>query len=1364
MSVVILAALVTLATSLITSPPAAATTGVWSTPVTLSAPAAYNGGGFAGLPQIDSSADGSKVVSVFTRERVQSSYTYNPVDFSRSSDGGVTWSQGYPVSALDSRTSDPHIVSSADGTKLAVVWVDTSYYPYYRIKVIRSSNSGISWSGEMELSPWAMMSGSPTLTMSSDGTRITVAWQQWDSTITPISISVQSRSSTDSGATWSTSAALSVGSTAELNPQVASSSDGTKLTAVWLMKSGTSHMVQSRYSTNSGATWLPTISNVNNVIGADGPAASLRIVSSSSGAKVTAIWKVKVTGSSTYRVQTRSSSDYGASWGASIPFLSDTGQNADVPQIASSSDGSRLSAVWTLSAGSVIVIQSSSSNDSGATWSPAIDLSATGMNADRPQIVGSADGAKLTAVWSGYDVNGYYLVRSRASADYGASWSAVVDVSNFTAAQSYAPQLAGSSDGSVVAAVWSNTAGSSAYPTVRGSGISTLAPGLTPTFGNVARTADGFTVPIANYDAAYGWAVSTSAGVASVSGGVVTVTGLAAGVSATVTVTSTRSGYSSGSATSTGQALSAQSVTWSPTTAVTVPASPLTPSALATALGGASVSYSVTSAGTTGCTVNSSSGVVTYSAVGTCTVRASAAATSSYTAGTRDVSFTVTLATQTVTWSPTTAVTVPSSPLTPSASATALGGAPVSYAVTSAGTTGCTVNSVSGVLGYSAAGSCTVRASTVETSAYAAGSRDATFTISNASAGLVWSPSTALLATSGTEVFAAASATSPGAISYSVTSAGATGCAVDSATRTLTFTAAGSCQVTASVASASGYDPANSVSTFAITRDTPSLAWTPATTLHAGASAITMRSAITNSTGAVTYAVSSDSGAGCSIADSSLPVVTVTTAGTCTITAQTAQSDTYAAQTLSVPFTVALSTPMMTWSPTVALSMPAATVSPAQASSDSTGVIAYAVTSDSGTNCLVNAATGALSYAGAGQCQVTATTASTSRFASASMSVTFTVSLAVQSMSLSASATSLAPGNTATLTTSGYLGIGAITLSRSSGAGVCTVVGMTVLAVADGICVVTVSIAADGTYAAASSILTLTVTTPVPSSGGSGGSSSGAVSETLPASGVRQRSLDPIKENGGLSLGEEIVTIDGHIVPVRVEANSAGTGLDVIGVGWRIAISANSADGTQRALEPGGILAVTVGSTIDVSGSGFDAVSQVRTYLMSRSAHLGSLMTDKSGDFTGSVVMPADATLGPDTLQINGFTSDRTVRSVSLGVRVTAANLTKPTSVGSRIYFPYKSAVLTAKAKRSLMSMISQMPAGQSAIARVTGALRSTGATPLDRSLAVRRAAVVSGFLKAHGVSGSVTSSVRRVAVHDRYRDRRVDISFRLTN
>ena len=78
---------------------------------------------------------------------------------------------------------------------------------------------------------------------------------------------------------------------------------------------------------------------------------------------------------------------------------------------------------------------------------------------------------------------------------------------------------------------------------------------LTPTLGLPTSTADGFTAQVSNYDGAYTWAVSTTAGSATINGsGLVTVTGLNLGESATVTVTTTRDGYESGSETVTGSA------------------------------------------------------------------------------------------------------------------------------------------------------------------------------------------------------------------------------------------------------------------------------------------------------------------------------------------------------------------------------------------------------------------------------------------------------------------------------------------------------------------------------------------------------------------------------------------------------------------------------------------------------------------------------------------------------------------------------------------------------------------------------------------------------------------------------------------
>ena len=178
--------------------------------------------------------------------------------------------------------------------------------------------------------------------------------------------------------------------------------------------------------------------------------------------------------------------------------------------------------------------------------------------------------------------------------------------------------------------------------------------------------------------------------------------------------------------------LAPQVVTWAPTTNVLTTASPLTPSTLASASGGAAISYSVISNTTASCTVNASSGVLTYTGAGSCVVRATAAATTMYAVGTLDVTFTVALAPQVVTWAPTTNVLTTASPLTPSTLASASGGAAISYSLISHTTTTCTVNASSGVLTYTGAGTCVVRATAAATSMYAVGTVDVTFTVTAA--------------------------------------------------------------------------------------------------------------------------------------------------------------------------------------------------------------------------------------------------------------------------------------------------------------------------------------------------------------------------------------------------------------------------------------------------------------------------------------------------------------------------------------------------------------------------------------------------------------------------------------------------------
>ena len=89
--------------------------------------------------------------------------------------------------------------------------------------------------------------------------------------------------------------------------------------------------------------------------------------------------------------------------------------------------------------------------------------------------------------------------------------------------------------------------------------------------------------------------------------------------------------------------LPSQTVSWAPSnTSVSGSTAVLTPDVAASTDGDGAVSYSVSSAGTTGCSVDGSSGVVTFASPGTCQVQATAAATASWASGSTTVSFTLT--------------------------------------------------------------------------------------------------------------------------------------------------------------------------------------------------------------------------------------------------------------------------------------------------------------------------------------------------------------------------------------------------------------------------------------------------------------------------------------------------------------------------------------------------------------------------------------------------------------------------------------------------------------------------------------------------------------------------------------------------
>ena len=200
--------------------------------------------------------------------------------------------------------------------------------------------------------------------------------------------------------------------------------------------------------------------------------------------------------------------------------------------------------------------------------------------------------------------------------------------------------------------------------------------------------------------------------------------------------------------------------------------------------------------------------------------------------------------------------------------------------------------------------------------------------------------------------------------------------------------------------------------------------------------------------------------------------------------ATAAETNGYVQASRSVSIAINTAVPTMTWSPERELSMPGRTVTPAVVSTNGDGALSFGVSAESASLCSVDPVSGAVTYWRSGECAVTASAAPSPRFSAASTTVVFTISRASQSISATATSYRLEIGQTTTVGSSGSVGAGAITWSQSGEAGICTMEGSTVTAVAEGSCELMVSIASDDAYTASAATVIITVIRPRVGDGG----------------------------------------------------------------------------------------------------------------------------------------------------------------------------------------------------------------------------------------------------------------------------------------
>ena len=238
--------------------------------------------------------------------------------------------------------------------------------------------------------------------------------------------------------TWSPERNLSLPGAAAFSPDIVSASDGNTLIAAWHRYDLLFTRIQVSRSTDGGQTWTtPRIIS-------DNEAYNVELAVTPDASRAVAVWLRSDLVNN--RVEAATSTDGGLTWTAQ-PFLSAAGQSASRTQVRISNDGNRVMAIWERVDAGKVRVQATFSTDGGGTWSTPETLSSAGTNAEGSQFTLSADGQRAAAVWQ--EATRVYAART---IDGGTTWSApamlATDIST-------TPVVAGSSNGTSLASLWS---------------------------------------------------------------------------------------------------------------------------------------------------------------------------------------------------------------------------------------------------------------------------------------------------------------------------------------------------------------------------------------------------------------------------------------------------------------------------------------------------------------------------------------------------------------------------------------------------------------------------------------------------------------------------------------------------------------------------------------------------------------------------------------------------------------------------------------------------------------------------------------------------------------------------------------------
>ncbi len=401
--------------------------GFWPTPVTLSSNSL-----FSYAPDITVSADGQRQAAVWTTVG-----TPNRTQAATSSDGGATWSTPADLSATNAVIGNASIVGSADGQRLTAVWIQQDPIQA-RVFMSQSSNGGATWSSAAAISNFGTTI--PYAAASTDGTTVVVVWTEQGIAEAPVYYS-RWTAGTD---TWTSPALVSPADEYAGQVAVTASGDGQVMTALWRDENNLLHAAT---STDAGLNWSAPRNLSTAGLEVQWPKAR----TSTDGSRIVATWVEGDGGANPNRVTSSFSLNQGQTW--STPQGIGPWWANWSPEVTASPDAMKLTVAWpALDAQGNVAARTASSSDGGASWSQPVDASPSGSNVAEPQIAGSTDGERLTAVWYETPPTQTFL-RAAVSGDAGKTWSAPQTLTSSTGFDGPSVKVDAAADGTP-SAVW----------------------------------------------------------------------------------------------------------------------------------------------------------------------------------------------------------------------------------------------------------------------------------------------------------------------------------------------------------------------------------------------------------------------------------------------------------------------------------------------------------------------------------------------------------------------------------------------------------------------------------------------------------------------------------------------------------------------------------------------------------------------------------------------------------------------------------------------------------------------------------------------------------------------------------------------